>query len=119
MLSRETGKTDPFDAMVDTGAHMTLIPFYIWKEARIERLGSYEVSGISPKPECKVPVVVGKVELTLHDKYGAKSDPLKVPACLALSDEVPFIIGFMDFLSKFKVFFDYGKKEAYVETKEK
>jgi len=118
-ILRHSKLSDPYRAIIDTGAHMSVVPFYIWKDAKIERLGHYEVSGLSTKPECKIPGVIGKIWLLIQDRCGNKTDLQAVHACLVLTDEVPFIIGFKDLLSRFNVCFNYEKGEAYIEVSEK
>ena len=114
---KERNYSDPFKAIIDTGAHISLIPQYMWKELNIENLGKYEVRGISNKPECNIPSIIGKLGIIIQDRYGNSTKKLKIHSCLALTNEVPLILGFKDLLSKFKVCFDYDQNEAYIETK--
>lgn len=112
-----TGTPTVEKAIIDTGAHTTIIPFHIWKGLRVERIGTYEMQGLSPKPECRIPAVVGKVNFSLLDAEGNVTEPLNITAHLSMIDEVPLILGFKDLLSRFKVCFDYEAKEAYIEVK--
>lgn len=96
---------------------MSAIPFYVWKEVPVERLGQYEIEGISPKPECKVPALVGKITCMVTDEEGSKRASVKIHTYLVLIDEIPLVIGFRGLLEKFKVCFDYETREAYIEVK--
>ena len=109
--------SDPFKAIIDTGAHISLIPHYMWKNLNIEDLGKYEVRGISNKPECNIPSIIGRLEIIIQDRLGNSTNKLKIHSCLALTNEVPLIMGFKDLLSKFQVCFNYGQNEAFIETK--
>ena len=111
------GWLDPEKAIIDTGAPTSLIPFSIWKEISITRITDHKVSGINPKPECSIPVVVGKTNCILIDEYGGKSRELAIHAYLAMTDEVPLIVGFKDFLTKFRICIDFQEDEAFVEEK--
>ena len=53
----------------------------------------------------------------MTDEYSRKSSELEIHAYLAMTDEVPLIVGFKDLLAKFRVCFDYSENEAYVEEK--
>ena len=116
---RADGTPFVLDAIVDTGAYMSAIPFHIWKEIPVERQGRYEIFGLSPKPECKIHALVGKVMCKICDEKGSTTPIIKIHTYLALVDDIPLIIGFKDLLSKFNVCFNYEKGEAYIEVPEK
>ena len=89
----------------------------MWKELNIEDLGNYEVRGISNKPECNILSVIGRLVIIIQDRLGNSTKKLNIHSCLALTNEVPLILGFKDLLSKFKVCFDYDQNVAFIETK--
>jgi len=103
------------DSILDTGAFISLIPFSIWKDVEVERLADYYVKGVVPKEECSIPVIIGRINLRLMDEE-TQSKEIRVHAYLALTDEVPLIIGFKDLLDQCAVHFDYQSKEGYVES---
>lgn len=107
--------SNPKDALIDTGAHTSILPKSIWKGVKTEKLGSYDIQGISNKPECRIPCEVGRITAKFIDESGNASCEAEMQAFLALTDEVPLIIGFKDLLSKFKVCFDRMKNIAYLE----
>ncbi len=82
---------------------------------RVEKLHDFEIQGLALKPECKIPAIVGKLKCVVRDRKGNCSRMLEIRALLALTDEVPLILGFKDLLSEFKVCFNYQKREAYLE----
>lgn len=107
--------SEPMDAIIDTGAHTSILPKTIWKGITTEIQDSYDIQGISTRPECKIPCKVGTVTARFIDETNNTSDEIKMRAFLALTDEVPLIIGFKDVLSRFKVCFDHKRNNAYLE----
>ena len=111
------GKIKIYDAaIIDTGAFISLIPHSIWKNVEHEEIARHSVKGIIPKKECSIEVIIGKIKLKLIDEEN-ESDEMEIYAYLAMTDEVPLIIGFKDLLSRFRVCFDYGENEAFIEEK--
>lgn len=103
------------DAIIDTGAHTSILPKSIWKSIKIKNIGSYDIQGISSKTECRIPCDVGRIIAQFIDESGNTSKELEMKAFLALTDEVPLIIGFKDILSEFKVCFDRKKNIAFLD----
>ena len=110
-----TGWTKARDAIVDTGAHTTLIPLNIWKEAEVSKLTGYDVKGLSPDPACTIPVTVGEIKCVIVDEIGNQTPETDIHCLMADTDEVPLIVGFKDLLSNYKICFDYNKKEANIQ----
>lgn len=111
----KNGWTKPYPAIIDTGAHTSVIPLSIWKQTTHELLGDYKMFGIAKKEECSIPVKIGKVMGIIVDEFGNQSNELNCCALLADTDNVPLIIGFKGVLENFRVVFDYKKNVAYVE----
>lgn len=118
MFKHVDGDVEIRDGIVDTGAYVTLIPQSIWKNLEIEKITEHEIMGLSIKPECAIPVIIGKTCCSLIDENGGTTGELNFHSYLALTDKVPLIIGFKDLLSKFNVCFNYEKGEAYIEVPE-
>lgn len=108
------GWTDPYSAVLDTGAHAALIPYRVWNECIVKTTARHTVRGLVPKEECLLPILIGDISCILVDEE-RQSEELKISACLALTDDIPLIIGFWDILEKFKLYMDYRKKEAYLD----
>jgi len=113
-FEKTSGDVSIHDALIDTGAFISLIPFSIWKDADVKRLGSHSVGGIISKQECVIPVIIGKVDIRLIDEEN-QTEKINIHAYLALTDEIPLIIGFKDVLSSFRICFDYKKDAAWLE----
>ncbi len=108
------GWTDPYPAIVDTGAHITIIPFNIWNECLVNLTTEYVVRGLVPKRECTLPILIGNIICALVDKE-KQTEGFEIQAYLAHTNNVPLIVGFCDLLEKFKVYMDYSNKKAYIE----
>lgn len=110
------GWSDIYEAIIDTGAHMSLIPLSIWQEALHTKLARHRIRGIVPKADCTLPVIVGRVRCRLVDREGHRTGPLEVHAFLAPTDEVALILGFKDMLMRFAHHIDYRTDTAYIDT---
>lgn len=108
-----SGWTDPYEAIVDTGAPLSLIPPFIWERLQRTKLADHATEGIAGRP---VPVQVAAVNGQLLDRQGNVTEELKIVAFLSSSDEVPLIIGFRDLLDSFENRFDYRKGTAYLKS---
>ena len=106
------GLTDPFDALVDTGAPMCLIPAFIWKKTIHTELFDHQVGGISGSI---IPAKVGTIYCMLSEWEGNTTEEREIIAYLTLTDQVPLIIGFKDLLSQYIIHLDYRNKMAYIE----
>jgi len=111
------GWDDAVDAIIDTGAPVSLIPFDVWSNAKTELLVEHEVYGINPSKECRIPVKVGKIMGVLVDEEENQSGEIEMLSYLALTTKIPVILGFKDLLTEFKICFDYGENEAWIEEK--
>ena len=109
------GEPSVHDAIVDTGAFISLIPFSIWKDAEVERIAEHSVKGIISKPECSIPILIGRIKLRLIDEENQTRE-INSYAYLALTDEIPLLLGFKYLLSEFKLYFDYPD-DAYIDDK--
>ena len=101
-------------AIIDTGAHTSVLPEKVWKVADRKVILDYELRGINPKPECAIPAQLAEITCVLHDYWGNYSGDLLMPSLLAQSNEVPLILGFAGLLSKFEVRFNYQTESAYL-----
>ncbi|MBI1742897.1 hypothetical protein HYR54_07495 [Candidatus Acetothermia bacterium] len=115
-FKKTQGWTDPYRALVDTGAPISLIPFSLWDASEHKVLADHSVSGVVPKPECSIPIKVGTLSCKLVDTEGHESKEMEIHAYFALNDDVPLILGFKDVLARFPHFFDYPQRDAYLEA---
>lgn len=109
-----SGWTKPFPAIIDTGAHTSLVPFDIWSICKTKILVNHHVRGLVPKKECKIDVQVGELTAKLIDRRNL-SKQYKFLGYFAPTNEVPLILGFKELLSKFKLFIDYRNNTAWLE----
>jgi hypothetical protein len=111
------GWTDPEIALLDTGAPMSVLPSPLWKNITYEKIADYEIKGIVPKKEYKIPAIIAEISCFICDRSGSESSEIKTNAFLVRSESVPLIIGFRNLLSKFKVCFDYDENTAFLKEK--
>jgi hypothetical protein len=113
----QNGFTDPYPAIVDTGAPISLIPLQIWRGCGIEAetIRDSTIRGVVPLEECQLAVTLAEVKCkvvgTQHE-----SDILSVKAHLASTDAVPLILGFKNLLDRVPLHVDYQKSEAFIEV---
>ena len=112
-----TGWTDPEIALLDTGAPLSVIPYPLWKNLTYHKITDYEIHGIVPKKECKIPAIIAEISCFICDKSGNETKEIKTNAFLVKSEGVPLIVGFRNLLSKFKVCFDYENNTAFLKKK--
>lgn len=112
-LKTSTGWTATYQAIIDTGSPLVLVPFSIWTPAeskplvatktRLLGLGSGSISG-----------QLAELTLQFIDEEST-SPPLAIKAHLLDDDSAPFIIGFEDALTHIDIFSSYSSQTAYLE----
>lgn len=111
-----TGWSDIYDAIVDTGAPLSLIPKFIWEKIQRTELADYSIGGLG---RGGVAVKVAKVTCQLVDDLGHQTQEMEIHAYLVKREiktrGVPLILGFKDLLARLTNHFDYRVKEAWVE----
>lgn len=103
----------PEDALVDTGAHISLMPFQIWKNLDVNRLTEHHMKGVVP--DMDMPVNIGYVKARIIDKSGNESREIKFLSYLAFTNKVPLIFGMRDLMEKFDLHVLFSQSRAYLE----
>ncbi len=111
----ESGRSKLYEAIIDTGAHTSVIPKYIWEGIYTEEKADHFVQGIVPKKECSLPVKVSIIRGILFDDALNHTNEVEFYAYCALDDRVPLILGFKDLLETFTICFNIGSGVAYLE----
>jgi len=108
----EFGFSEPYPAIIDTGAHTSLIPSNMWKSSEHKLIGDHYVKGLVP--DAKLDVKVGEITLLFADLLNASKE---YPCLCSLSphDRTPLILGFKDLLSKIKLVVDYPENKVWLE----
>jgi len=109
--------TDTKDAIIDTGAPTSLVPYSIWSKLDVEILTDYRITGVVPKEGCSLPVKIGKLKCILLDKEGNQSKEMETIAYLPETSEVPLILGFKKLLENFRLTFDYRANHAFIKDR--
>ena len=111
----ESGWSKLYEAIIDTGAHTSVIPRYIWEGIYAEEKANHFVQGIVPKEECSLPVKVSIISGVLFDDELNHTNEVEFYAFCAIDDRVPLILGFKDLLETFAIHFDIKSGVAYLE----
>ena len=111
----ESGWSKLYEAIIDTGAHTSGIPRYIWEGIYAEEKANHFVQGIVPKEECSLPVKVSIISGVLFDDELNHTNEVEFYAFCAIDDRVPLILGFKDLLETFAIHFDIKSGVAYLE----
>lgn len=108
-----SGKDVSETAIVDTGAHISLLPFQIWKDLDVDVIAEHHMSGVVP--DKKVPVDVGYVKARLIDEKGNESKEIRFLSYLAFTNKVALLLGMRDLLERFDMHINFSGNEAYIE----
>ena len=108
-----TGKDVPDIAIIDTGAHISLIPFQMWEGLGVDVIAEHRAAGVVPGET--MPVKVGYVKATLLDEFGNESKEIRFLAYLALTNNVNLLLGVRDILERFTLHIDFVNDEAYLQ----
>ncbi len=108
------GFTGPYPAIIDTGAHTSIIPARIWKMSGYTILGDHYVAGLVPGT--KLGVKVGEVGAIFVDLINSSKE-YEFLCFLSPNDRTPLILGFKELLSEFAIMVNYPKNTAWLEEK--
>ena len=107
------GREIPDIAIVDTGAHVSLIPFFIWKDLNVEIFAEHYVSGVVP--DKKIPVNVGYIIARLVDEQGNESREIRFLSYLAFINRVNLLLGMRDLLERFDLYLKFSENSVWLE----
>ncbi len=109
-----TGLSDPYPAIIDTGAPSSIIPRSLWSQTPVRRFKTFPLQGLIAHKECTVSVTAGVISAVLQDAHGRQLKRT-FRAYLAEHDGVPLILGMQDLLDKGKLFTDLHSQIAWLE----
>ncbi len=110
-----TGYTTMRWAIVDTGAPTSLIPFHIWSQCRVLKLGDRVVEGIVTRPECGLGVIEGVISCVLGDGVNVSND-MVIRAYLAPDNNVPLLLGFGGLLDRVTMHLSVANRAGYLRV---
>ena len=112
-LQRDSGWTQSYKALVDTGSPVSVIPKFIWDNAVFDIISPSKVDlyGIGPIP---VKGFLSEVTLVFADEQNI-SPAMGTKAYLLEDDSIPFLIGIEGLLTDSKLVTDIPNKAAYLE----
>lgn len=116
-LKSKEGFTKTYDAIVDTGNLITIIPFSIWSEASVHLISHEQVKlyGLGTEDNSAIKGNIGQVEIIFLDEQRSSAS-MTLKAYLIEDDKVPLLIGFEDVLTLMKLVSDYKNNVAYLEV---
>jgi len=114
-IDKNNKLTGDFDAMINTGAHTSIIPKFIWNKCLVNLYDDTFLMGVKNNLLCSIPCYYGEVALVLLDYKENYLKPIKSLCYLSKTDEVPLIIGFHGCLEKFKLVSNFPENKAYLE----
>lgn len=108
------GLSDPYPAIIDTGAPASIIPYTVWSKTHVRRLKTFSLRGLVVRKECAIEVTAGILMAVLQDQEGHQVKR-SFRAYLAETDEVPLIVGMQDMLEAAKLHVDLKADTAWLE----
>ena len=111
----ETGWSELYEAIIDTGAHTSVIPKYIWEGVQVEEKARHSIRGVVAKKECSLPVKVSIIKGMLFDEDLNHTKEVGFYSFCAIGDRVPLILGFKGLLERFTICFNISSGIAYLE----
>lgn len=109
-----TGFTKPYPAVIDTGAHTSVIPLDIWKASKYKIFGEHYLKGLVPG--AKLDVKVGEVKGVLVDLLNTSRE-YNFLCFFSPNDKTPLILGFKELLSELKLTINYPNNLVCLEEK--
>ncbi|PKL15310.1 MAG: hypothetical protein CVV50_00530 [Spirochaetae bacterium HGW-Spirochaetae-6] len=104
-------------AIIDTGAHTTVIPEFIWRDLSYEPLSESLFLGVKSNLLCSIPCKVAKIYAKILDQQN-QTKPLLMHAYLAKSNDVPLLLGISTALENFTLNLNYKKQTGYLKIDE-
>lgn len=109
-----TGFTEPYLAIIDTGAHTSIIPARIWKMSDHTILGDHYIAGLVPN--AKLDVEIGEMKAVFIDVVNTSKE-YSFLCFLSPDDRIPLILGFKELLSELRLTIDYPKNVVWLEER--
>ncbi len=107
--------SQPYEAIIDTGAPVSIIPPAIWQEIEKEILHEeHKIQGIVPDKDSYLSVKIANIFCVLMDEKNM-TEILKIKAYLPVEAKAPLVLGFENVLSKGKLYINSKDNEAYIE----
>ena len=103
----------PENAIIDTGAHISVMPFDIWEKLNVQIMAEHKMQDLLP--DKSTPVNVGYVKAKIIDDTGNTTNQLRFLSYLAFTNKIPLILGMRDVLEKFNLHILFSRNQAYLE----
>lgn len=108
-LKKDGTFTFPINAIIDTGAYISLFPSSLLKDLEIHRKEEHTMWGVVDSIECRFSVVLTKVQVILQDDNNNLSHQVELPVAFCKNLEIPALIGMMGILNDHDFHFNSKK----------
>jgi hypothetical protein len=115
-LQTPAGWTPYHRVIVDTGAPISLFTPEMWKDTDYVSYGEGKVGGLVAREECRVPVMLARVNCVLSDGRNSIG-PLEIYALLARTNRVPALLGVSGFLERNVLSVNIHKNRASLRSR--
>ena len=112
-LPSRFGGAVTYEAILDTGSTVSVIPRFIWEQVRAVSTGRHSTMGGGLTGR-EAAGELGFVSVRITDSV-AVSPPLTLRALLLQDDSVPLVLGFGDLLTQARLHCDFPGSSAYLE----
>lgn len=109
-----SGFTEPYPAIIDTGAHTSVLPLEVWESLHCSILGNHYLAGLVPGT--KLDVKVSEATVVFVDLINTSKEYTFL-CFLSPNDRTPLILGFKELLSEFTMIINYPKNMAWLEER--
>ncbi|MBI5244867.1 MAG: hypothetical protein HY922_14450, partial [Elusimicrobia bacterium] len=106
------GWTRPYEAIVDTGAPLSILPAQIWNQVERKILFDHDISGVVPG--ASLPVQCAEISACLVDSSRV-SRQIRFKAYLSGETRVPLLLGFDGFLAKSTLTLNPAGSKGFLE----
>ena len=114
-FKKSSGWTQPYEAIIDTGAPLSIIPPAIWQEIEKEILAEeHKIRGIVSKKDSYLSVKIANISCVLMDEKSV-SEEVKIKAYLSLETKAPLVLGLENIISMARLYINLKDNEGYIE----
>jgi|SRR3989344_1794931 len=111
----KNGFSEPYPAIIDTGAHTSVIPLEAWQTSEHQIFGEHHIAGLVPG--VIFDVKVGELTGILADVINVSKEH-KFLCYFSPNDSTPLILGFKELLEHFEIVIDYKENIITLEEKD-
>ena len=112
-LATDTGWSPFKQAVIDTGAPVSVFPPVIWKQCRHTPLGRAKIGGLARGEECQLPAILAEIDCTLSDGQRVLA-PIRIHAYLVEIENAPTLVGMLGFIERGVLRVELSRNRAFL-----